>query len=162
VRPALLGVNDGFSPLAKARFLAAASLQNPMTQSLSGRLYMAVSEDALGSLLQPEKENIMAIIGQFTKTENGFKGVIQTLAVKAETAFERNGDKQQDNHPDYDILAGDTKIGAAWERTGKHGRYLSVSFDDPSFAPGFYSLYKTGSSQGYTLTFERARAKKTA
>ena len=104
----------------------------------------------------------MAIIGKFTKTEQGFKGLINTLAIKAEATFERNGDKQQDNQPDYEILASDIRIGAAWERTGKKGRYISVSLEDPSFSPGFYNLYKSGIEHGYTLTFERPRPAKKA
>ena len=32
--------------------------------------------------------------------------------------------------------------------------------DDPSFAPGYYNLYKSGIEHGYTLTFERPRAAK--
>ena len=51
-------------------------------------------------------------------------------------------------------------IGAASERQGKKGKYLSVSFEDPSFAPGFYNLFKSGIEHGYTLTFERPRAAK--
>ena len=102
----------------------------------------------------------MATIGNFTKTDNGFTGNISTLAIKAEVTFEKNGDKQSDNHPDFTLLAGSLKIGAAWERTGKKGRYISVIFDDPSFAPGFYTLTKTGIEHGYTLTFERPRPNK--
>ena len=104
----------------------------------------------------------MANIGTFTKTDNGFTGTLHTLAVKAEATFKKNGEKQSNNHPDYDLASNGTKIGAAWERTGKKGRYLSVSFDDPSFAPGYYNLYKTGVEHGYTLTFERPKAKKDA
>jgi uncharacterized protein (DUF736 family) len=104
----------------------------------------------------------MANIGTFTKTDNGFTGHTNTLAIKAEASFQRNGEKQSDNHPDYEIISGDTKIGAAWERTGKKGRYISVSLEDPSFATGYYNLYKTGVEHGYTLTFERPKAKKSA
>ena len=104
----------------------------------------------------------MATIGNFTKTENGFTGNISTLAIKAEVIFDKNGDKQSDNHPDFTLLSGSLKIGAAWERTGKKGRYLSVSFDDPSFASGYYNLFKTGIEHGYTLTFERKKPAKAA
>jgi uncharacterized protein (DUF736 family) len=103
----------------------------------------------------------MATIGTFTKTENGFSGNLHTLAVKAKVIFEKNGDKQSDSHPDYSLVSGSTRIGAAWERTGKKGRYISVSFDDPGFAPGYYNLTKTGVELTYSLTFERRpRAKK--
>jgi uncharacterized protein (DUF736 family) len=104
----------------------------------------------------------MATIGTFTKTDSGFAGTLHTLAVKAEVTLRKNADKQSSNHPDYELLCRDLKIGAAWERTGKKGRFLSVSFDDPSFAPGFYSLYKTGIEHGYTLAFERQKPAKAA
>jgi uncharacterized protein (DUF736 family) len=104
----------------------------------------------------------MATIGTFIKTENGFTGTLRTLAINLPVSFTKNDEKQASNHPDYELLAGDLKIGAAWERTGKRGRFLSVSFDDPSFASGFYNLYKTGAEQGYTLTFERQKTAKSA
>ena len=102
----------------------------------------------------------MAIIGTFTKTDNGFTGTLYTLAVKAEVTLRKNGDKKSSNHPDYDLLFRDLKIGVAWEHTGKKGRYISIIFDDPSFAPGYYSLSKSGIEHGYTLTFERPRPNK--
>jgi len=102
----------------------------------------------------------MANIGTFTKTDNGFTGTLHTLAVRAEVSFQKRGGKQAESHPDYNLLSGDLKIGVAWDHTGKKGRYISVIFDDPSFAPGFYTLTKTGIEHGYTLTFERPRPNK--
>jgi uncharacterized protein (DUF736 family) len=81
----------------------------------------------------------MATIGTFTKTENGFTGTLHTLAVKAEVTLRKITDKQSGKHPDYELLFNDLKIGAAWDRTGKKGRFISVSFDDPSFAAGYYN-----------------------
>jgi uncharacterized protein (DUF736 family) len=99
-------------------------------------------------------------IGQFTKTETGFKGRIDTLAIRAEAEFTRVLDRTNENAPAFEIFHGDLRIGAAWERQGKRGKYLSVSFEDPSFSSGFYNLYKSGAEHGYTLTFERPRTKK--
>ncbi len=104
----------------------------------------------------------MATIGTFTKTDNGFIGTLNTLAIQAQVVFRKNGEKQSSNHPDYELRSGDLKIGAAWERTGRKGRFLSVSFDDPSFAPGYYTLSKSGIEHGYSLTFERQKAAKAA
>ena len=104
----------------------------------------------------------MATIGTFTKTDSGFSGTLYTLAVKAEVTLKKIDERQSSNHPDYELLFRDLKIGAAWERTGNKGRFLSVSFDDPSFAPGYYNLYKTGVEHGYTLTFERQKPAKPA
>ena len=104
----------------------------------------------------------MATIGTFTKTDNGFTGHVDTLAVNILVTLRKNNDKQSDKHPDYDLLFSDLKIGAAWNRTGKKGRFISVSFDDPSFAPGYYNLVKTGIEHSYTLIFERQKTARTA
>ncbi|WP_263353315.1 DUF736 domain-containing protein [Acidicapsa acidisoli] len=99
-------------------------------------------------------------IGFFTKTDSGFTGKIETLAVRATAEFHRILNRTNENAPAFEIFSGDLKIGAAWERQGKKGKYLSVSFEDPSFSSGYYNLYKSGVEHGYTLTFERPRAAK--
>jgi len=100
------------------------------------------------------------IIGSFTATETGFTGKLDTLAIKTALTFERNKDKQKDNHPDYAVLSGGKEIGVAWNRDDDRGHYVSVSFEEPSLAPGFYTLVKTGAEKGYTLTYRRPMPKK--
>ena len=100
-------------------------------------------------------------IGQFTKTDTGFKGHIDTLAVKATAEFIRVLNRTNENAPAFEIFHGELRIGAAWERQGKKGKFLSVSFEDPSFSAGYYNLYKSGIEHGYTLSFERPKTKKT-
>ena len=102
------------------------------------------------------------IIGSFTTTETGFTGKLDTLAIKANVTLERNEDKQKDNHPDFTLLSGGQEIGVAWERGDDRGHYISVSFEEPSFAPGYYTLTKTGAEKGYTLTYKRPMPKKEA
>jgi len=99
-------------------------------------------------------------IGQFTKTDTGFAGRIETLAVKADATFHRVINRTNENAPAFEIFHGELRIGAAWERQGKKGKFLSVSFEDPSLSAGYYNLYKSGIEHGYTLTFERPKAKK--
>jgi uncharacterized protein (DUF736 family) len=99
-------------------------------------------------------------IGFFTKTDTGFEGRIETLALKIPAEFTRVTDRTHENAPTFEIFSGELRIGAAWERQGKKGKYLSVSFEDPSFSAGYYNLYKSGVEHGYTLTFERPRAAK--
>ena len=99
-------------------------------------------------------------IGFFKSTDNGYTGKIDTLAIKAQADFHRVLDRTNENAPAYEIFSGDLKIGAAWERLGRNGKYLSVSFEDPSFSSGYYNLYKSSIEHGYTLTFERPKAKK--
>src|SRR5450755_1968535 len=99
-------------------------------------------------------------IGFFKATDTGYTGKIDTLAVKVQVDFTRVLDRTNENAPAFELFCGDLRIGAAWERQGKNGKYLSVSFEDPSFSSGFYNLYKSRIENGYTLTFERPRAKK--
>ena len=83
------------------------------------------------------------IIGEFKKTEHGFTGSLQTLAVKANITLQPNDDKQKDSHPDYIVLHGQTEIGVAWNRNDDRGYYVSVAFEEPSLAPGYYTLAKS-------------------
>ncbi len=46
------------------------------------------------------------IIGAFTKTEHGFTGKLETLAVKATITLQPNDDKDKDSHPDFIVLHG--------------------------------------------------------
>ena len=100
------------------------------------------------------------VIGSFTATETGFTGKLDTLAIKASVTFERNEDKQKDNHPDFTVLSGNQEIGVAWERGDDRGHYISVSFEEPSFAPGYYTLTKSGAEKSYALTYKRPMPKK--
>jgi uncharacterized protein (DUF736 family) len=101
----------------------------------------------------------MAIIGIFTKQENGsYVGTIETLTFKTQATFEpltKRGEKS----PDYRITSGLTDIGAAWTRSGDEGQTsLSVRLDDPSFAaPINCRLVKTGAERSYSLIWERDR-----
>ena len=104
----------------------------------------------------------MATIGTFTKDGAGIAGTIETLTLKAKLTFEPQ-EKRSDNAPDYRIfhVTDDftSEIGAAWKKTSKEGaEFLSVSIDDPSFPERINCrLVKTGSEQGHTLYWDRAR-----
>ncbi len=104
----------------------------------------------------------MATIGTFTKDGAGFAGTIQTLTLNAKVTFEPQ-EKRSDNAPDYRVFhitdGFTSEIGAAWKKTSKeNAEYLSVSLDDPSFPEKINArLVKTGSEQGHTLFWERAR-----
>lgn len=94
------------------------------------------------------------IIGSFTKTENGFTGKLETLGVKANLAVQPNSEKEG-NQPDYIVLSGQTEIGVAWDRNDDRGYYVSISFEEPSLAPGFYTLVKSGAEKGYQLLYRK-------
>ena len=100
-------------------------------------------------------------IGFFKANTNGYAGRIETLSLKIPAEFTRVLNRKSENAPAYELYSGDLRIGAAWERTGKSGKYLSVSLEDPSFSSGFYNLYRNnGVEDGYTLVFDRPRSRK--
>ena len=103
----------------------------------------------------------MAIIGTFTKQDNGgFIGDLKTLTIKTKLSFEPT-EKRSESSPDFRITSGPAEFGAAWERTGKNGRYLSVSIDDPSFAaPINCRLVKTSIEHGFSLVWDRPKQAK--
>lgn len=97
-------------------------------------------------------------IGSFKKNDGSYEGKIETLTHKIQATFHPLLDRTHQNAPAYEIYSGDLRIGAAWERTAKKGgrKYLSVNLEDPSFSPGFYSLYRNSSIEnGYDLVFDR-------
>jgi uncharacterized protein (DUF736 family) len=116
--------------------------------------------------LQQPKEKVMKksalIIGSFTKEEAIFKGKIETLGIKANITLQPNDDKAKDSHPDYIVLHGQNEIGVAWDRNDDRGYYVSIAFEEPSLAPGYYTLVKSGVEKGYTLLYKKPMPKKAA
>jgi uncharacterized protein (DUF736 family) len=97
----------------------------------------------------------LAQIGTFTRTEDGFTGVIRTLRLNAKVRFVPT-EKDNDKAPDLRGYAGSVEIGAGWKRTAKEtGReFFSVKLDDPSFpAPIYASLVEV--EDGYALIWSR-------
>ena len=52
------------------------------------------------------------------------------------------------------------KSASPGSRPDDRGHYISVSFEEPSLAAGFYTLVKTGAEKGYTLTYRKPMPKK--
>jgi uncharacterized protein (DUF736 family) len=100
----------------------------------------------------------MAIIGHFTKQENGgYTGSILTLTTSIRATFDPIA-KRSDKSPAFRIMSGLAELGAAWERTSEGSNYLSVDLDDPSFAaPVKCRLKNTGAEHVYSLIWERDR-----
>jgi uncharacterized protein (DUF736 family) len=97
-------------------------------------------------------------IGFFKATNSGYEGRIETLAVKIQAEFTRVVNKTNHKAPNYEIHSGDLKIGVAWDKVSKKKgtKYVFVALEDPSFASGFYGLFRnSGVEDGYTLTFDR-------
>jgi uncharacterized protein (DUF736 family) len=100
-----------------------------------------------------QTEIIMATIGTFTASENGYTGSIKTLTLNIKAKFVAS-----EKEHDYRILAGATEFGAAWKKTARDSKreYLSVKLDDPSFpAPLNASLVKVDGDDSFTLIWSR-------
>jgi uncharacterized protein (DUF736 family) len=100
---------------------------------------------------------IMASIGTFTASDDGYTGMIKTVTLSIKARFVASA-KDNDKAPDFRIFAGATKFGAAWRKTVRNsGReYLSVKLDDPSFpAPVFASLVRVEGEDDYSLIWSR-------
>jgi uncharacterized protein (DUF736 family) len=101
------------------------------------------------------------IIGEFSKNEHGFTGKLDTLAIKANLTIQPNDDKEKDSHPDFIVLHGQREIGVAWERADDRGQYISIAFEEPSLAPGYYTLVKSQRSvSAYDLLYRKPMPKK--
>jgi uncharacterized protein (DUF736 family) len=100
------------------------------------------------------------VIGDFTKTEHGFTGKLETLGVKANLTLQPNQDKEKETHPDFVVLHGQSEIGVAWNRNDDRGYYVSIAFEEPSLAPGFYTLVKSGAEKGFQLRYRKPMPKR--
>ena len=81
----------------------------------------------------------MSLIGEFTRTKNGYGGRIRTLALDAALVLVPAEHSDAESAPDYRVHLGDDadgpEVGAGWKRTGeKAGEYVSLQLDDPTFA----------------------------
>jgi uncharacterized protein (DUF736 family) len=113
----------------------------------------------MGGLQTRKGDYIMAIIGKFTKHEDGnFTGKICTLTINRFVDFEPVT-KKSEKAPEYRVLSEGFEIGAAWKRDGDNGEaHLSVRLDDPSYAaPINCRLVKSGVEHGFSLIWERDR-----
>ena len=100
----------------------------------------------------------MATIGTFKKSGNELVGEIITLSVQAKNVrIVPEASPTNDNAPTHRIFVGKAEIGAAWTKKSNEGRsYLSVKFDDPSFAnPIYANLFDDDDGNGSTLIWSR-------
>ena len=99
--------------------------------------------------------NIMAIIGTFTKNENGFSGVVKTLCLDAKAKFVPTP-KDNDKAPDFRILVGNIEFGAGWKKAAQNGRnFVSVRLDDPSFSAPIFANLVEAEDSSYILIWSR-------
>ena len=99
----------------------------------------------------------MTIIGNFTATDNGYRGKIRTLTLDLDVEFVAN-EKSSHSAPDYRLMAGDYQLGAAWAKVSKAERpYLSVSIDDPALPRTIYARLLESDGQ-HSLIWSREPA----
>jgi uncharacterized protein (DUF736 family) len=128
--------------------------------SIVSGLSVAIETAMVAARKQRARRTIMANIGTFTKTEQGFIGEIVTLSFQAKNVRmvpETNGTNE--NAPSHRVYVGRAEIGAAWAKRSNEGRnYLSVKLDDPSFnAPIYANLFDDEDGESHTLIWSRGR-----
>ena len=98
----------------------------------------------------------MAIIGTFTRTQDGYAGRLKTLTLDTELAL-RPSPKEHDKSPDFRIFGPGGELGAAWRRVSAADReYLSCKIDDPILpAPIYGSLLLGDDGESYILIWTR-------
>jgi uncharacterized protein (DUF736 family) len=105
---------------------------------------------------------MMAYIGHFTRTKDGYRGHIKTLTLDAGVTLVPTQQADAENAPDYHVVIGTDdhshEIGAGWKRTGeKAGDYVSLLIDDPALPqPINANLFRSVNEKGtYLLTWNR-------
>lgn len=102
----------------------------------------------------------MTQIGNFSATETGYSGHIQTISLEANVTLIPAEPSESENAPDYRIILGDDEngpeIGAGWKRSGeKAGAFVALQIDDPAFVqPLRANLFKDGDNS-HVLVWNR-------
>jgi uncharacterized protein (DUF736 family) len=108
-----------------------------------------------------KRRHIMATIGTFSKTGDGFTGSVSTLTLDANVQV-KPAEKMSEKAPDFRIFAGRAEIGAAWRKTSNENRsYLSVRLDDPSLAAPILANLCEMENGEYDLIWSRPNRRRT-
>jgi len=77
----------------------------------------------------------MPAIGYVTRHEDGFKGQLKTVSIRADIEIVRNRSKSHENQPDYRVYASGCEVGGGWVKTGERSGkdYVSLSMAAPEF-----------------------------
>jgi len=95
----------------------------------------------------------MAIIGSFTKTENGFTGAIKTLSLDVVAKLVPTP-KDNEKGPDFRVLVGNIEFGAGWRKANS----VNICLDDPSFGAPIYANLVEAEDSSYILIWSRRSA----
>jgi len=79
----------------------------------------------------------MPAIGYVTRHEDGFKGQLRTVSIRADIEIVRNRAKAHETQPDYRVYCAGCEVGGGWIRTGERSGkdYVSLSMAAPEFGP---------------------------
>ena len=98
----------------------------------------------------------MARIGTFKKVSGEFRGQITALSMQAKSVRIAPEVDPSGNAPSHRVFIGDAEVGAAWEKHTQDKRpYLSVKFDDPSFAAPIFAQLFAGEDDEHDLVWSR-------
>ena len=92
----------------------------------------------------------MPVIGTFSAVQDGYADTIRTLMLKAQVKILVNDRKNTAGAPDFRILLGTTKIGAAWRKTkqGTEQTYLRVQLDNPAWPQPIWGVLLEATEDG--------------
>lgn len=77
----------------------------------------------------------MPAIGYVIRHEDGFKGQLKTISIRADLEIVRNRSKTHETQPDYRVYASGSEVGGGWIKTGERSGkdYVSLSMAAPEF-----------------------------
>lgn len=102
----------------------------------------------------------MANLGIFTRTDDGFSGIVRTLDRSFPVQLLADEHKARDTAPDYRAFSNRAEVGAGWSQTSeKSGQdYVSVRISDPSLPrPIRANLVQTKADPDRYLLLQRTR-----
>lgn len=102
----------------------------------------------------------MSVIGTFTPArDGGWTGYIRTLILNTKLRLVPNDNCDSDNAPAFRVLAGNSRVGDAWEArtTGDTPKpYLRLRLDDPALpAPFIAALFPADDGASAQLVWNR-------
>lgn len=106
------------------------------------------------------------MIGKFQLAQDRYSGRLRTLALDALITLVPAQLSENENAPDWRVVAGDpdtgVEIGAGWNRTGKRvGSYVALQIDDPGFMQPLRAvLVRTGADDdAWHLLWSRSKTR---
>lgn len=99
-------------------------------------------------------------IGLFITADGGFAGHLTTLTLDIDLVLLPVDASENDNAPDYRVIAGSDdearEVGAGWKHVGeKAGDYVAIQIDDPMFVQPLRANLFKGENNGHVLVWSR-------